>query len=67
MRIAQVIKAKKLTPGVRVLVFNADGEPAWNRVVEINQQYEADWWGVELEGFNEMIDIQGKTRVVVWK
>ena len=67
MRIAQVIKAKKLTPGVRVLVFDADGQPAWNRVVSVEPQYGSGWHDIDLEGIKDSIEIEGKTRVVVWK
>jgi len=67
MRIAQVIKAKKLTPGVRVLVFDAEGQPTWNRVVAVEAQHEAGWLDVELEGIRGIQDVPANTRVVVWK
>jgi hypothetical protein len=67
MRIAHVIKGKNLTPGVRVLVINADEEPQWRRVVSCEQHYASSWYGVELEGTNEIQNVEANTRVVVWK
>jgi hypothetical protein len=67
MRIAHVIKAKKLLAGERVLVLNADGEPQWLRVVSCEQHYASSWYGVELEGTNAIQNVEANTRVVVWK
>lgn len=70
MRIAQIVKAKKLSRGNSVLVFDAEGHPVWNRVLRID---EAGGWGagrelaVTLEGVKDPQDIDPNTRVVVWK
>lgn len=67
MRIAQVMKAKKLTPGVRVLVFDAEGNAAWNRVVAVEPQWDDTYLDVELEGVKGLQEVHVKTRIVVWK
>jgi len=67
MKIAHVIKVKKLSSGDRVLVVNADEEPRWVRVLSCEEQDDPDWYGVELEGTNEMLDEPANARVVVWK
>lgn len=66
MRIATIKKASKLRQGERVLVFNAEGEPSWNRVISNDAQYNNVYQTVELEGIREAQEIEAKARVVVW-
>ena len=67
MRIAQVIKAKKLERGDRVLIFDRDGKPTWERVTEVLNEYGSGWLNVLLEGYGDSQDLDSKTRVVVWR
>lgn len=65
MRIAQVIKAKNLRIGDEVMVFNADGVPAWNEVRSIEPTYTAGYLDVELQGVKDSQDLHRDTRVIV--
>lgn len=67
MRIAQIIKAKKLKKYDAVLVFDADGKPSWNRVMSVNREYHTGYINVNLEGIKDTQDVEGKSRVVVWR
>jgi hypothetical protein len=66
MRIAQTVRAKNLRAGERVLIMNSEGQPQYVRVVSIEPEYETGWFSIVFEG-KEIQDIEGKTRVVVWR
>lgn len=63
---AESIKAKKLKPGMYLMVLTADDHVTSQRILTIREHSDG-WIEVEVEGNRGWREINGRTRVVIWR
>lgn len=67
MKIAHVVKAKKIRKGDRMLVLDADGDAKYWEVEDVMDQYVPGWLTVQMVGRQQYWEFRAHQRVVVFR